>query len=70
MPLSCDCYPGCWGVHSQDWPEIWEPRTMSQGEFYRLVHKLVPYGSYVMMHGRVRVETADLHALVELHLVS
>ncbi len=68
MPLSCDCFPGCWGSHSEKWPTIAEPQDRTQGAFYRLVRDLVPYGSYVMMTDVVRVETEDFRTLVELHL--
>lgn len=53
MPLSCDCYAGCWGDHSKGWPSVPQPRDP---------HKLardagVPYGSYVIAEQSLRVET-------------
>ncbi len=69
MPLSCDCYPGCWGVHAEKWPRILLPSSIAREDFYRLVRKVVPYGSYVMvMNGSVHVESEDFRTIVELHL--
>jgi len=66
MPLECDCYDGCWGNHSKDWPEVdysGTQRRPSQVEGF--VHGAVPYGSYVFVANfTVRIETEDLAAKV------
>lgn len=55
MPLNCDCYPGCWGDHSKDWPLIpLDERNASQ--LRADVGRLVPYGSYVEVEGGIRIE--------------
>lgn len=47
MPLSCDCYGGCWGDHAKDWPTVEIPEDVS---YWELADKAgVPYGSYVKM---------------------
>lgn len=75
MPLSCDCYGGCWGEHSKGWPEVEVPVGLihdyktkhpyetyfAQGAAYEVIsHAEIPYGSYVQMTGFVRLETEDL----------
>ena len=65
MPLGCDCYGGCWGDHSKNWPDInW---THERLEYLNSRRDL--YGSYVVVNGsrlpvayttdttRIRVET-------------
>lgn len=60
MPLSCDCYGGCWGDHSKDWPSATIPEELIEAERKRGVHypdvaattrlvnaAKIPYGSYV-----------------------
>lgn len=42
MPLACDCYGGCWGDHSEGWPEV----PFTDAAWKRAVEQL-PYGSYV-----------------------
>ncbi len=41
--LSCDCYGGCWGDHSANWPSI-EYKDANEAARIRNV---VPYGRYV-----------------------
>lgn len=52
-PLSCDCYAGCWAIHSQGWPEI--PKR------FRVfcVEHFEP-GTFVVMKESIRVISQDL----------
>lgn len=64
MPLNCDCYGGCWGDHSKNWPDMhW---TLERVKY--LATRADLYGSYVVSHPsypakntsentRIRVET-------------
>lgn len=63
MPLSCDCYGGCWGDHSAGWPLI-ENRSMDPEELREIVRSVIPYGSYVMMPEGMRVERPEYVQLV------
>ncbi len=56
MPLSCDCYGGCWGDHSKDWPSI----TDKDKSLRKLAIQVLPYGTYVIMDNRLRIETVAL----------
>jgi hypothetical protein len=60
VPLSCDCYPGCWGDHSKDWPLVTlNPFTAEAASQLRGdVRHFVPYGSYVEVKEGIRVEPA------------
>ena len=77
MPLGCDCYGGCWGDHSKDWPSIAlsekslaearkinsrYPESVAGGAIAKRAN--LPYGSYVIMSGSLRVETPELMSLV------
>ena len=53
MPLSCDCFPGCWRGHSAHWPII-EDRVK---EKYKCAFEALPYGTYVLVGDTLRVET-------------
>lgn len=44
MPLSCDCYGGCWGDHSKNWPDI--AYTEERLAYLNSQSKL--HGSYVV----------------------
>ncbi len=55
MPLSCDCYPGCWGDHSKDWPLI-PFADHDKADVRAAVKGAVPYGSYVEVKEGIRVE--------------
>ena len=53
MPLSCDCYGGCWGDHSKGWPSVPQPRDP-----HAVARKAgVPHGSYVIVEQGLRLET-------------
>ncbi len=55
--LSCDCYPGCWGDHSKEWPTIDDP-SEAVGVFLNMasnVRKYIQYGDYVRVDGKLRV---------------
>lgn len=54
MPLSCDCYPGCWDAHSENW--FWVDSSHNVDELYRVAVRLLPYGTYVKMPDHLRVE--------------
>src|SRR4051812_4169771 len=45
MPLSCDCYSGCWGDHSKGCPSI--GYTPERAEYCA---KKLTHGSYVIIH--------------------
>lgn len=58
MPLSCDCYGGCWAVHSKQWPVI--IGSTAKSLWARAVKKL-PYGTYVLISDKeLRIETEAL----------
>lgn len=59
MPLSCDCYAGCWGAHSENWPKLGKTDAEA-ASLYRLAHVVLPYGTYVFMETHLRVETYEL----------
>ncbi len=56
-PLSCDCYDGCWGEHSEGWERIGSEETARQ--WWKLAQRSLPYGTYVLGR-RLRVQTSDL----------
>jgi len=47
QPLSCDCYPGCWGDHSKDWPRI-NGELDEIESLFRFAHGILPPGTYVL----------------------
>jgi len=57
MPLSCDCYPGCWGEHSKHWPSVLLPEGMTQRQ---IGDAGIPYGSFVTTRQTIRFETMEL----------
>lgn len=72
MPLSCDCYGGCWGTHSTDWPSVPIPQRMldkaaAAGSQYPsstianpILRQLnLPYGTYVVVKDAIRVEREE-----------
>lgn len=72
-PLSCDCYGGCWGDHSETWPRLEFLTKEGANEAYRLCHqskkmgdnlpaseRCVPYGSYVLSGAQLRFQTTEL----------
>ncbi len=72
MPLSCDCYGGCWGTHSEGWPSAPIPTEMLEaaskaGSRYPsstvanpILRKLdLPYGTYVVVTDAIRVEREE-----------
>lgn len=71
MPLSCDCYGGCWGDHSAKWPKVVVPK-----EIEVIVHQAcwsvlnIPYGCYVLDEGEVRTETEEQARLVNAYVAS
>lgn len=49
--LGCDCYPGCWGDHSKEWPSLTFGTKAEAGAAYRSCFAKpdpFPYGSYVL----------------------
>jgi len=67
MPLSCDCYPGCWAEHSENWSCIQgTPEFISS--FYEIARRVLPHGSYVLIEETIlRCETlAMLNELIAL----
>lgn len=81
MPLSCDCFSGCWGVHSKNWPALHIPQhlidkhaehrypdSVAAGE---IIHACaIPYGSCVNVSGELRLETQELFQTVKTYLES
>jgi len=72
MPLNCDCYPGCWGKHSKNWPFI-EFETEEEGRRLYVAcskERIVPYGGYVIDIERCqfRVETEELRQKLIAHI--
>lgn len=74
-PLNCDCYSGCWTVHSVDWPALVFASEEHANEAYRLCHQRLdgkerktrpPYGSYVLMGYVLRFAT---RALMNEHVI-
>ncbi len=59
MPLSCDCYPGCWCDHSKDWPFVpFDGTPLDARDTQVAVQAVVPYGSYVEVKDGIRIEPA------------
>ncbi len=63
MPLTCDCFPGCWGAHSKDWPLVVNP-FLDREEVRKTVMAVVPYGSYVTVEEGTKVENESYLSLV------
>ena len=63
MALNCDCYPGCWGDHSDGWSEISDP----DDKYRRAAIGTLEYGTYVFMpENVVRVENDRLAAELKM----
>lgn len=60
MPLSCDCYPGCWGDHSRDWPLV-PFNGAPKSDTRVVVRAVVPRGSYVEVGEGIRIEPDYAH---------
>lgn len=73
MPLSCDCYPGCWGDHATSWlaveipkdriarARLLNPRYPEHVAAVQLCEEAgVPYGSYVTTGNLLSIETPKL----------
>lgn len=58
MPLSCDCYAGCWRAHSEAWPKVKTSGAYNNRGLMLLIG--APYGSYVTLSGEIRLETEEL----------
>jgi NTP pyrophosphatase (non-canonical NTP hydrolase) len=68
-PLGCDCYPGCWGDHSENWPRVGISSTAD--ECYKAMVNILPYGTYVRIADHVRVlhlKLIENHNLCNCHL--
>ena len=74
MPLTYDDIPGSWGIYSKDWPKIKIPQNLidkiDKAKYYYPYHVVVydavialkiPYGSYVVVDGFLRVETQEYY---------
>ena len=64
MPLSCDCYDGCWGDHSKHWPSIRATNGISIDVLWAVSKRVVPYGSYVRDEDEMRFETVGYQKAV------
>jgi hypothetical protein len=65
MPLTCRLLRfGCWGDHSANWPviKLKDPEAIRKlsGSCSRKAGEVLPYGTYVLMDDRLRVETSEL----------
>jgi hypothetical protein len=61
MSLDCDCYPGCWGDHSNGWPSTKE-HVNAKATFLNMasnVRRYIQYGDYVRADGELRLESAE-----------
>ena len=79
--LGCDCYGGCWGDHSKDWPKLIFETIGETREAYRRCHQTetmgqhlprerrVPYGSYIIMDKEKELRFAT-HALRNDHAMA
>ena len=50
--LGCDCYGGCWGDHSSEWPMVLVPTVVGKAlahEVWARPDPIIPYGSHVIM---------------------
>lgn len=61
MPLTCDCYGGCWGAHAKD--RNWTPIEWT-AERERYTFNRIEYGTYVIMNKRIYFESEDDAVLV------
>ena len=69
MPLRCDCYPGCWGDHSEGWPSVPKDYFGHPLMVRNILKKAgIRYGSYVIMENEVRVETEEMRRSLIHHL--
>jgi len=61
---------GSWGVHSRHWPRVqFYTKDEAERAFVACTKEnVVPYGSYVMDHWIIRVETEDLLIKLKQHL--
>jgi hypothetical protein len=73
MPLSCDCYGGCWGDHSASWPRLSFNTEAVASEAARRCHQVadsydqkllgrIEYGTYVLVGKELRFETEEVKA--------
>lgn len=61
MPLRCDCYGGCWGDHSKEWPRVEFDEAIMIWLAKQPSHiSSLYYGSYVVADGYIRFETNKL----------
>lgn len=62
MPLLYDDIPGSWGKQSESWPEV----NYTMGKWLLCTKALVvPYGSYVKVGDKIRIETKELAIKLE-----
>jgi hypothetical protein len=67
MPLSCDCYGGCWGDHSEGWPAITGRDREILNQAYRACWEQFGFsrGTFVLVGTELRLETENQKALIE-----
>ena len=71
MPLGCDCFPGCWGKHSEFWPTLHFETRAEHDEARKFVIRnsaYFPYGSYVSVGVDLRLETQEQADIVEEYI--
>lgn len=68
MPLSCDCYPGCWGQHSLTWAKVVNSSEGQAQSMFRSCVKVLRYGTYVRFGLEVRFENFSDIKLVRKHM--
>lgn len=61
MPLSCDCFDGCWDVHSLGWPVLTIHKGVNTAQLAATAR--IPYGSYVKVGTQFRCETDEYFAV-------
>ena len=67
MPLKCDCYPGCWAEHSENWSRLGDAPWIAE-TFFVVARRHLPYGTYVCMGDHIRLETEEIkERLLSLH---
>ena len=72
MPLQYDDIPGSWGVYSKAWPSVqFYTKEEADRAFVACTKEhVVPYGSYVVDHWIIRVETEELLVKLKQHLAA
>ena len=68
MPLSCDCYSGCWAEHSKTWKKVLHRSEAEAQAMFRGCVQVLRYGTYVRYGLEVRLEDPKDVRVVRRHL--